>query len=93
MIALLVGLTGCVSWALISHLAKPVLLGIAQAHEIDQQEAVLAQKQRDIHNLKQQESYLNRPDGEEYEARTQGYLKPGEESLIITPNTTDSAKH
>ena len=73
------------------RLARPYELGARQA-------AVLAQatEQRDDltaqnADLVRQCAYLNRPDGIESAARTLGYLRPGEISLVIVPPAPKAA--
>jgi cell division protein FtsB len=77
--------TSAMCWGFVKIIAHPYILGAQQAKILAQKRSELKQLEAQDEQLSQQSAYLQRPDGIEAAARTQGYLKPGEQSLVIEP--------
>jgi cell division protein FtsB len=84
MILVLVGGTSVLCWTALTNISRPYIIGAQQSQELSQKSQALAELDVDNAKIAQQCAYLSRPDGIENAARMKGFLKPGEQSLIMT---------
>jgi hypothetical protein len=79
------GMTLFASWAFIKSVARPYVLGAQQSRILTDKQSELDRINAENEQMSQQSKYLSRPDGQEAAARMNGYLRPGEQSLVIQP--------
>lgn len=92
LIALVVGFSAVACAAIASKVAEPYEMMHQEKRQIATLNAQLQATDAQNEGMERQAQYLERPDGAEEVARSKGYLKPGEISLIIaTPAGTQSA--
>src|SRR5579883_2659656 len=89
--AILVGFTIVVCVAMITKIIQPYQMSHDQSKQMSALSQQLADTESQSADLQKKVSYLRRPDGIEAAARAQGYLKPGEISLIIENPPASSA--
>lgn len=83
LIVLVVGFAVVACAAIGSKIAQPYQMMHQERAQIATLKSGLDQTDAQNAAMQQQADYLSRPDGEEAAARAQGYVKPGEVSLII----------
>lgn len=83
LIVLVVGFAGVASVAIGAKIAQPYEMMHQERAQIASLKAGLDQTDSQNDSMQRQADYLSRPDGEVEAARAQGYVKPGEVSLII----------
>lgn len=83
LIVLVVGFAAVASIAIGTKIAQPYEMMHQERAQVATLKTALDQTDAQNAAMQQQADYLTRPDGEEAAARAQGYVKPGEVSLII----------